>query len=121
MSYASLAINGFIVSINHDELMKASILTCLSFSCLIQLALYAIPASDLQDQCLSVMDSIICSDWYLFKAPLKRALTIMLINSKIPISIRAGGLINIMNPVLIEIVQKAFSTIVLLRALTGVE
>ncbi|XP_072383850.1 uncharacterized protein [Diabrotica undecimpunctata] len=122
MSYAALAINGFIISVNHsDDLVKAFIITSVSFASFVQLALFAISASDLEDQCLSVMDSIICSDWYLFKYPLKRALIIMLMNSKIPISIRAGGLVKIMNPVLIEILQKAFSTIVLLRALTGVE
>ncbi|XP_072384252.1 uncharacterized protein [Diabrotica undecimpunctata] len=71
--------------------------------------------------CLSVIDSIICSDWYLFRAPLKKALTFMLINTQEPIFIRAGGLYVIDNPVIIEILQKAFSAIILLRALTGVD
>ncbi|XP_072384251.1 odorant receptor 43a-like isoform X2 [Diabrotica undecimpunctata] len=121
MTYALLVINGFVISISNNELAKVFILSCISGACIIELAIYAIPASDLQVECLSVIDSIICSDWYLFRAPLKKALTFMLINTQEPIFIRAGGLYVIDNPVIIEILQKAFSAIILLRALTGVD
>ncbi|XP_050508305.1 uncharacterized protein LOC114325990 [Diabrotica virgifera virgifera] len=120
MIYVLLVIIGFVISISNNELAKVFILSCISTASVIELAVYAIPASDLQVECLSVMDSIKCSDWYLFRAPLKKALTFMLMISKDPILIKAGGLYVIDNPVIIEVVQKAFSAIVLLRAITGV-
>ncbi|XP_050507261.1 odorant receptor 49b-like [Diabrotica virgifera virgifera] len=121
MSYAVLVINGYILSIDHSDMMKTTILLNLTGSCLVQLAVFAFQASDIKFQSLSVIDSINNSEWFLFKAPLKKALTFIIMNTKKPISINAGGLSNVDNEVLVQIIQKAFSAITLLRALTAVE
>ncbi|XP_050505195.1 putative odorant receptor 71a [Diabrotica virgifera virgifera] len=121
MTYFLLVINGFVISISPNELAKVFVLSCISTCAIVELSVYAIPASDLQFEGLSVMDSTICSDWYLFRAPLKKALTFMLIITQEPIFIKAGGLYVIHNPVIIDVAQKAFSAIVLLRALIGVD
>ncbi|CAG9835772.1 unnamed protein product [Diabrotica balteata] len=103
MSYAVLVINGYILSIDHSDLMKTTILLNLTGSCLVQLAVFAFQASDIKFQSLSVIDSIHNSEWYLFKAPLKKALTFIIMNTKKPISINAGGLSNVDNEVLVNV------------------
>ncbi|CAH1983261.1 unnamed protein product [Acanthoscelides obtectus] len=102
---------------DHADFTKTTMLFNLTGSCMIQLAFYAIPASDLREQSISVIDALENSDWYLFKSPLKRALVFVMMNTEKGITITAGGMANVDNEVLIAVVQKALSAITLLRAL----
>lgn len=49
------------------------------------------------------MDAINYTEWYLFKAPLKKAFTFMLLNTKRGINITAGGMANVNNEVLVAV------------------
>ncbi|VEN58746.1 unnamed protein product [Callosobruchus maculatus] len=117
MSYAVLVINGYILSVDHADFTKTTMLFNLTGSCMIQLAVFAVQASDLKEQSVSVIDAIANSEWYLFKAPLKKALVFMVMNTKKGITITAGGMANVNNEVLVAVIQKALSAITLLRAL----
>nr|APC94230.1 odorant receptor 18 [Pyrrhalta maculicollis] len=119
MSYAVLVINGYILSIDHKDVMKTTGLLNLTGSCLVQLAVFSLQGSEIKFQSLSLLDAISNSEWYLFRAPVKRAFTFMMLNSKVPLTVSAGGMANVDNEILLEIVQKAFSAITLLRALTA--
>nr|CAH7713699.1 unnamed protein product [Callosobruchus chinensis] len=117
MSYVALVVNGYILSVDHADFAKTTMLFNLTGSCMIQLAVFAVQASDLKEQSVSVIDALTSSEWYLFKAPLKKALVFMMMNTKKGITITAGGMANVNNEVLVAVIQKALSAITLLRAL----
>ncbi|CAG9856233.1 unnamed protein product [Phyllotreta striolata] len=121
MSYAALVINGYIISVDHADVAKTMGLINLTCGSVVQLVLYSLLASDIKAQSISVIDEIIKTDWYLFKAPIKRALIFMMMNVKDGIVITAGGMANVDNEVFVAVVSKAVSAITLLRALIAEE
>nr|QNH68038.1 odorant receptor 12 [Apriona germarii] len=117
MTYASLVVNGFVLSTDRSDVSKTVILFNLSMSTLLQLILFALPSSQLNGQSLSVLDAVYDSKWYLFNAPMKRACTFIMMNGQEGICIKAGGIAKIDNPLLVDMLQRVFSAITLLRAL----
>ncbi|KAJ8940319.1 hypothetical protein NQ318_014393 [Aromia moschata] len=105
---------------NQTTISKLVLIPCmLSISCLIQIAFYTLLATQLKEQSLSVLNAIIECKWYLFRAPIKRALVYMLMNTEQHcLILTAAGMVEICNPLLIAILQKVFSAITLLQVLT---
>nr|UTN00958.1 odorant receptor [Semanotus bifasciatus] len=116
MSFAILVINGYNLTAEHNDISKTLMLINLTGSSFVQLAVYALQATDLRDQSLSILDSVIECKWYLFRSPLKRALVFMLMNAEKGIAINAAGMATVDNPLLVDIIQKAFSSVTLLQA-----
>ncbi|KAJ8935343.1 hypothetical protein NQ318_001480 [Aromia moschata] len=116
ISFAILVINGYNLTVDHTDISRTIMLSNITGSSLVQLAVYALQATDLREQSLSILNSVIECKWYLFRAPLKKALVFMLMNSEKGIVITAAGMITIDNPLLVDVVQKAFSSITLLQA-----
>ncbi|KAJ8985585.1 hypothetical protein NQ317_015076 [Molorchus minor] len=109
MSFAVLVINGYNLSMDTSKsFSQNTMLFNLTFSSFVQLAVYALQATDLHEQSLSILNAVIECRWYLFKSPIKRALTFILMNAENGIVINAAGMATIDNPLLVEVIQKAF-------------
>ncbi|KAJ8917103.1 hypothetical protein NQ315_012593, partial [Exocentrus adspersus] len=120
MTYASLVVNGFIISVVsvfrcyklqatvrftvllQERSFKSTILFNLSVSTVVQLSLFALLSSELNQQSLAVIDAVYESDWYLFDAAMKKACTFMVMNSRKGIVIKAGGSTRIDNALVID-------------------
>nr|QNH68062.1 odorant receptor 38 [Apriona germarii] len=117
MSYISLVINGYILSADGVASLRSFEILVFTFAIFAEFICLAIQASDLKDQSISVISAVTASDWYLFKAPIKKALVLLMLNAEKGIVITVGGMIEVDNPLIISIIHKVFSAITLLKAL----
>nr|QUP79562.1 odorant receptor 1 [Monochamus saltuarius] len=121
LTYAALVVNAFMLSTDRSDVPKTITLFNLSVTTFIQLAQFAIPSSQMNAQSISVLNAVYDSKWYLFNARMKRACTFMMMNGQEGIVVKAGGTTKINNPLLVDMLQKVFSAVTLLRALIGID
>nr|AUF73027.1 odorant receptor [Anoplophora chinensis] len=118
MSYLAMVINGYILTSNKAGTLQTVEICSYTMTIFTEFVVFSVQASDLKDQSITVVDAVALSEWYLFKAPIKKALALLTMNAEKSIVITVGGMIEADNSLIIEVVLKAFSAITLLKALT---
>ncbi|XP_023312511.1 uncharacterized protein LOC108914449 [Anoplophora glabripennis] len=118
MSYLAMVINGYILTSNKADTLQTVEICSYTMTIFTEFVVFSVQASDLKDQSITVVDAVALSEWYLFKAPIKKALALLTMNAEKSIVITVGGMLEADNSLIIEVVLKAFSAITLLKALT---
>lgn len=66
---------------------------------------------------MNLADAAYLSEWHLYRAPIKRALVLLMANAQRGINITAGNMIKVDNEIIVFVLQKIVSLITLLHTM----